>query len=117
MSSYTEEQTRLIIEEYTADPVRATVDRLAEELGKSTRSIIAKLSSAGVYQAAPKLSKTGEPVVRKEDLAKEIGDWFGIEVPTLAKAGKLELIKLYKALSNPDFVRAHLVDLEDAENE
>lgn len=113
--SYTEELTKLIIDEYTADPTRATVDRLAEEHGKSARSIIAKLSSAGVYQAAPRLSKTGDPIVRKEDLAKDIGDWFGIEVPTLAKAGKLELIKLHKALSNPDFIRAHLVDLENDE--
>ncbi len=113
--SYTEELTKLIIDEYTTDPTRATVDRLAEEHGKSARSIIAKLSSAGVYQAAPRLSKTGDHIVRKEDLAKEIGDWFGIEVPTLAKAGKLELIKLHKALSNPDYIRAHLVDLENDE--
>jgi len=112
--SYTEELTQLIIDEYTADPSRATVDRLAEEHGKSARSIIAKLSSAGVYQAPPRMSKTGEAIVRKEDLAAEIGEWFGIEVPTLAKAGKLELKKLYDALSNPDFVRAHLVDLEEA---
>ena len=98
----------------TADPSRATVDRLAEEHNKSARSIIAKLSSAGVYQAPPRLSKTGDPIVRKEDLAKEIGDWFGVDVPSLAKAGKLELQALHKALSNPDYIRAHLVDLEEA---
>jgi hypothetical protein len=39
--SYTEELTQLIIDEYSADPTRATVDRLAEEHGKSARSIIA----------------------------------------------------------------------------
>lgn len=112
--SYTEELTQLIIDEYSADPSRATVDRLAEEHSKSARSIIAKLSSAGVYQAPPRLSKTGEPIVRKEDLAKEIGEWFGLDIPSLAKAGKLDLQRLHSALSNPDFVRAHLVDLEDA---
>jgi hypothetical protein len=112
--SYSEEQAQHIVEEYNADPSRATVDRLAEELNKSPRSIIAKLSSAGVYKAPPRVSKTGEPIIRKEDLAAEIGDWFGIEVPTLAKAGKLELKKLHEALSNPDFIRAHLVDLEEA---
>lgn len=111
--SYTEQLTKRLIEEYEADPTRATVDRLAEECGKSARSIIAKLSSAGVYKAPQRLSKTGEAIVRKEDLAVEIGSWFGIEVPTLAKAGKLELVALHKALSNPDFIRAHLVDLED----
>ncbi len=112
--SYTEELTQLIIDEYTADPTRATVDRLAEEHNKSARSIIAKLSSAGVYQAPPRLSKSGDPIVRKEDLVKDIGEWFGIDVPSLAKAGKLDLQKLYKALSDPDYVRAHLVDLEEA---
>jgi hypothetical protein len=40
--SYTEELTQLIVDEYAADPTRATVDRLAEEHGKSARSIIAK---------------------------------------------------------------------------
>lgn len=112
--SYTEELTQLIIDEYSADPSRATVDRLAEEHNKSTRSIIAKLASAGIYQAPARLSKTGEPIVRKEDLAKEIGEWFGLDIPSLAKAGKLDLQRLHSALSNPDFVRAHLVDLEDA---
>jgi hypothetical protein len=110
--SYTPELTELIISEYSNDPTRATVDRLAEEHGKSARSIIAKLSSAGVYKAPERVTKSGEPIVRKEELAKEIGEWFGLEVPTLAKAAKLELINLHKALSNPDFIRAHLVDLE-----
>lgn len=113
--SYTEETTQLIIDEYSADPSRATVDRLSEELGKSARSIIAKLSSAGVYQAPARVSKNGEPITRKEDLAKEIGDWFGLSLPSLAKAGKLDLQNLHKALSNVDYVRAHLVDLEDSE--
>lgn len=112
--SYTEELTKLIIDEYTADPNRETVDRLAEEHNKSARSIIAKLSSAGVYQAPSRVSKSGDPITRKEDLAKDIGEWFGIEVASLAKAGKLDLQRLHKALSNPDFIRAHLVDLEDA---
>lgn len=113
--SYTPEITKLIIDEYTAEPTRATVDRLAEELNKSPRSIIAKLSNAGVYQPPQRLSKTGEPIVRKEDLAADIGAWFGIEVPSLAKGAKLELKKLHEALSNPDFVRAHLVDLESSD--
>ena len=111
--SYTEELTEHIIKEYQADPTRETVDRLAEEIGKPVRSVIAKLSSAGVYRAAPRLSKTGDPIVRKEDLAKEIGEWFGIDVPTLAKAGKLDLQKLHKALSDPLNLRALLVDLEN----
>lgn len=110
--SYTKEETEYILNEYSSNPTRETVDRLAEELNKSARMIIAKLSNAGVYKPPKKLTKSGDPVVRKQDLAKEIGEWFGIEVPSLANAAKLELMALYKALSNPDFVRAHLVDLE-----
>jgi len=110
--SYTDELTALIVSEYVSDPSRATVDRLAEEHNKSARSIIAKLSSAGVYQAPPRLSKSGEPIVRKEDLVKDIGDWFGIDVSSLAKAGKLDLHRLHKALSDPINIKAHLVDLE-----
>lgn len=111
--SYTEELTKLIIDEYSSDPIRATVDRLAEEHNKSARSIIAKLSSAGVYQAPVRVSKNGEPITRKEDLVTDIGNWFGLSIPSLAKAGKLDLQNLHKALSNPDFIRAHLIDLED----
>lgn len=113
MAAYTEQETNRIIEEYKADPSRETVDRLAEELNRTPRAIIAKLSSARVYQAPKRVSKTGDPIVRKEDLAKEIGEWFGIEVPTIAKAAKLELKALHSALSNPLNLRALLVDLEE----
>lgn len=113
--SYTEEITNRIIQEYVSAPSRETVDRLAAEIGKTPKSVIAKLSSAGVYKPPVRTTKSGDPIIRKEDIAKEIGQWFGIEVPTIAKAGKLELMELYKALKNPDFIRAHLVDLEDAD--
>lgn len=110
--TYTEELTALIVAEYSAEPTRATVDRLAEEHSKPARSIIAKLSSAGVYQAPARLSKSGDAIIRKEDLVKEIGEWMGLELPSLSKAGKLDLQRLHKALSDPISIRAHLVDLE-----
>ena len=52
-------------EQYTANPTRETVDALADELGKTTRSIIAKLSREGVYIAQPRTTKSGEPVISK----------------------------------------------------
>lgn len=113
MSIYTPEITKRIVDEYKADSSRATVDRLAAELDVSPRSIIAKLSNEQVYIPPVRTSKTGEAIVRKEDLAKEIGEMFGIEVPTLVKAGKLELRALYNALKDPLNLRALLVDLED----
>lgn len=110
---YTEELTALIVSEYVGEPTRATVDRLAEEYSKSPRSIIAKLSNAGVYNAPTRVTKLGGPITRKEDLVKDIGQWFGISVPSLSKAGKLELLSLHKALSDPHNLRAHLVDLDN----
>lgn len=112
MATYTEEELKYVKDEYKQDPSRSTVDRLSEELSKPIRSIIAKLSNAGIYKTPEKFSKTGEAITRKEDLADEIGEWFGIKVPSLSKAAKLELKALHSALANADAVRAHLVDLE-----
>jgi hypothetical protein len=96
--SYTEELTRSVIEEYGKHPSRETVSAIAQRIGKSDRSVIAKLAAAGVYQTPVRTTKTGDPIVKKEELVEEIGGWLGIEVPTLAKTGKLDLKKLHTAL-------------------
>lgn len=98
MTNYTEELTNKLIEAYEANPCRETVDALAAETGKSVRSIIAKLSSAGVYKTPQRKTKTGEEIIRKEELASDIGEWLGIDVPSIAKAAKLELRALHAAL-------------------
>ena len=109
---YSKQNTEYIVSEYTADPTRECVQRLALELGVTPKSITSKLSAEKVYKSPPRTTKTGDKVVVKETLAKEIGDWLGLELPSLAKAAKLELQALHKALSDPYVVRAHLVDLE-----
>ena len=43
-ANYTEQMTSKMVATYTANPTRETVDALAKELGKNTRSVIAKLS-------------------------------------------------------------------------
>jgi Mn-dependent DtxR family transcriptional regulator len=48
--NYTQDQTEYLIKEYKNKPTRVTVDRLAKELNKSSKSIIGKLSREGVYQ-------------------------------------------------------------------
>ena len=48
--NYTEEQTAHIKEQYLANPNRVTVEKLADELDKSVKSIIGKLSREGVYR-------------------------------------------------------------------
>ena len=97
--NYTDEMVASMTAQYEANPSRDTVDALATEMGKSVRSIIAKLSREGVYVAQPKVTKSGEPVVRKTELVLEVANHFGIEMPTLVKASKADLQKLVDALN------------------
>ena len=100
VKNYTDEMVASMVEAYTAQPTRETVDSLAQELGKTTRSIIAKLSREGVYQAQPRTTKSGEPVTSKSELVTIIASHFDIEVPTLVKAGKQDLQKLVDAINS-----------------
>jgi|TARA_R110001592_G_scaffold171373_1_gene409649 hypothetical protein len=96
--NYTDEMVAQMIDAYEANPSRETVDMLAGEMGKSVRSIIAKLSREGVYVAQPKVTKTGEPVVRKQELVASLQSHFGIEIPTLVKASKADLQRLVDSI-------------------
>jgi hypothetical protein len=97
--NYTEEMVSEMTTAYTDNPTRETVDALSQQFGKTTRSIIAKLSREGVYVAQPRTTKSGEPVVAKAELVSEIQEHFGIELPTLVKAGKADLQRLVDAIS------------------
>ena len=97
--NYTEEMVADMTEQYQANPTRDTVDSLAKQFGKTTRSIIAKLSREGVYVAQPRTTKSGEPVVSKSELVSTLEAHFGIEMPTLVKAGKQDLQRLVDAIS------------------
>jgi len=96
--NYTEEMVASMTEAYQANPSRDTVDSLAQQFGKTTRSIIAKLSREGVYVAQPRTTKTGEPVVSKSQFVVAIEAHFDTVMPTLVKAGKQDLQKLAEAL-------------------
>ena len=93
-ANYTEEMVAKMVATYKAEPTRETVNALAISLGKNTRSIIAKLSREGVYVAQPRVTKTGEPVVRKQELVSIVEAHFGIALPTLVKASKADLQRL-----------------------
>ena len=110
---YTEEQSKVIEERYTADPCRATVDILAEEFGVSPRSIIGKLVSMKIYQTPQRLTKAGLPIELKRDLVKEISEMFGLEIPSLEKAEREHLRMLRDALRDPLNLRALLTDIEN----
>ncbi len=90
-----------MIEKYQAKPDRETVDKLAEELNKSIKSIIGKLSREGVYRKAVYKTKTGELPVTKAELIVKIADTLNAnseKLKGLEKAPKQELKYLYELL-------------------
>lgn len=98
-ANYTEAMTEKMIAKYSANPTRETVDALANELGKNARSVIAKLSREGVYKAQPRVTKSGEPVVRKAELLASIESTLGQQFPSLVKASKADLQRLIDTIS------------------
>jgi hypothetical protein len=98
--NYTPEQTAQIIADYQAG---ITVEAIALTLGKSARSIVAKLSREKIYQKKTYVSKSGETVVKKDEVSDYIGEALGLseaDVTSLTKANKTAL----KAIA--DFIRA-----------
>jgi hypothetical protein len=70
--NYTPEQTAQLVAKYEAG---TTVEQLAEMFGKTTRSVVAKLSREGVYVAKGK--STGQARVRKAELVDRIATLCG----------------------------------------
>ena len=99
-ANYTEAMTEKMVAKYSANPTRDTVEALAKELGKNTRSVIAKLSREGVYKAQPRTTKTGELIVRKAELLAQIESKLGVEFPSLVKASKADLQRLIDTIAD-----------------
>lgn len=81
--NYTDEQTRYIVEYYQMHPTMQTVETLAENLGKSTKSIIGKLSREGVYERAVYKNKSGDLPVTKAEIVSNIAENLGLEIENL----------------------------------
>ena len=102
MSNYTEEQTNMMVGAYLDQPTKDTVERLAEELNRSTKSIIGKLSREGVYRREVYVSKTGESPITKVEIVNNIAEVLGVESGSLAgleKSPKATLRNLEKAVA------------------
>jgi hypothetical protein len=103
--NYTVEQTATVTREYIAG---TSVEKIAEMLGKSTRSIVAKLSrelkgTENEYKAKTYATKTGEKVAKKDETADAIGAVLKMteaEIDSLTKANKTALVKIFAALAN-----------------
>jgi K+/H+ antiporter YhaU regulatory subunit KhtT len=101
--NYTPEMTATMVEAYTAAPTKATVEALAVEMGKTVRSIVAKLSREKVYVVAERVTKTGEKIVKKDETADAIAKVLNLteaETESLTKANKTALAKIFAALAN-----------------
>ena len=100
--NYTPEQTARAMSVYSANPTPETVAALAAEMGKTARSIVAKLSREGVYKKKSYVTKTGEPSVKKDDHADAIGAILKLsenDTDSLTKCNKTALAAIFKALA------------------
>ncbi len=100
--NYTKEQTIKIVSHYEAEPTPETVAALATELGKSTKSIIGKLSREGVYQRSVYVTKSGDAPITKIELVSLIAGNLNLEnsrhlLDGLEKAPKQVLFLIEKS--------------------
>ncbi len=100
--NYTKEQAAEVIAAYKEAPTKETIEKLAAAMGKTTRSIIAKLSREDVYKKEGYKTKTGEEVVSKSDLVEGIAFILGKDsdsIGDLEKANKTTLQTISNALA------------------
>jgi hypothetical protein len=98
--NYTPEQTQKIINDYQNG---VSVKQIADNLGKTVRSIVAKLSREKVYIKKEYKTKTGESVVKKDTHADAIGAILRLpenDIESLTKANKNALKAIFEALAN-----------------
>jgi len=104
--NYTDEMVARMKEAYdpsaTAEDRKVTVEALADELKKPVKSIVAKLANMKIYVKAERTDKTGAEIVKKEDLATEIGETLNMteaDATSMAKANKTALKVILEAIT------------------
>ena len=84
MINYTQEQVVWMSNLYKQTPSRQTVESIAKDLNKSTKSVIGKLAREGIYQKAEYKSKTGEKPITKLQLVSNLAERLELETEELA---------------------------------
>ena len=90
--------------QYSENPSRETVERLAEKYGRSIRSIVGKLSKEGIYKRPTYTTKRGEIPISKDEIVEMIAKVVGVaseQLEGLEKAPKTALRIILDAL-DPD---------------
>ena len=98
---YSKELTDKIVKDYQAGIM---VGEIAQSLQVPMRSVIAKLSSMGIYQKRQYLNKRGEVPVKKFEMIENLAELPGVpsdQLESLEKVNKSVLILLQKRLCDP----------------
>ncbi len=97
---YTKEVTDKLLADYNNGEGK-TAAEIAEELEVPERSVIAKLSSLGVYKKKQYVNKRGEVPIKKEEYIERIGALLDVNLDlleSLEKVNKSVLVMLEEAL-------------------
>lgn len=98
---YTKEITDRMIQDYLD---KVPVFEIAKNLDVPERSVIAKLSSLGVYQKKSYLNKRGEVPVKKSEHIERIATLLNTNLElleSLEKVNKSVLVMIERALTDP----------------
>jgi transcription initiation factor TFIIIB Brf1 subunit/transcription initiation factor TFIIB len=97
---YDKETTARLLELY-GDGTSTKLDDIAAALSVPKRSVIAKLSSLGLYKKAPYVTKQGLPPIKKEEYIEKIAAALEVNLElleSLEKCNKNVLKLLLEAL-------------------
>ena len=108
---YTKEITDRLVEQYKTGQ---TVQNIAKELKVPDRSIIAKLSSLGVYQKKQYTNKRGEVPVKKAEHIERIAKLLNMDpelLESLEKVNKGVLQVIERELSKNNFDNPEITEI------
>lgn len=95
---YTKEVTDTLVQQYQAG---TPVENLAQDLKVPTRSVIAKLSSLGIYQRKQYRTKRGEIPRKKADIIEKVAVLLNLDLElceSLEKVSKVVLLRIEEVL-------------------
>lgn len=96
---YTKEITDRLVQDYKTG---TEISVLAKNLDVPVRSVIAKLSSLGVYQRQPYLNKRGEIPERKSEIIQRLSNLLEMDIElleSLEKVNKVVLLQIERKLN------------------
>lgn len=95
---YTREIVDRLVQDYQAG---SSAEKLAQTLQVPTRSVIAKLSSLGVYQRKAYTNKRGEPPRKKSEIIEKLANLLELDLElceSMEKCNKLVLEAIERKL-------------------